>query len=61
MKTSGLKFLRGEISSSTNISRTLAVPKGTVQAKYVQTETQINKYIRNASSGIKMNCMDLSP
>jgi hypothetical protein len=44
MKTSGLKFLKGEISSSRNISHMLAVPKETLQAKYVQTEMQINIY-----------------
>jgi len=44
MKTSGLKFLKGDISSSRNISRMLAVRKGTLQAKYVQTEMQINTY-----------------
>ena len=43
MKTSGLKFLKGEISSSRNISHMLAVPKGTLQAKYVQTETGMYK------------------
>jgi hypothetical protein len=44
MKTSGLKFLKGEISSSRNISHMLAVPKGTLQAKHVQTEMKINIY-----------------
>jgi len=44
MKTSGLKFLKGDISSSRNISYIVAVSKGTLQAKYVQTETQINTY-----------------
>jgi len=44
MRMSGLKFLKGEIYSSRNISHMLAVPKGTLQAKYVPTETQINIY-----------------
>jgi len=44
MKTSGLKFLKGDISSRRNISHIVAVSIGTIQAKYVLRETQINTY-----------------